>query len=130
MKKVSLVNCDKFEDTNGVLCVYECNKQVPFQIKRIFTVTGRVGCVRGNHAHKECSQLLLCVSGSIKVRCDDGEFVTEYHLKNDGEGLLIPPNIWATQEYMENDSVLIVLCDRLYEEEDYIREFDAFRSRI
>ena len=126
MKLASLVTFPKHADPNGVLCVYESGKAVPFDIKRVFTITARANDVRGDHAHKRCSQLLVCLAGAILVSCDNGVAVTEFTLDNIGTGLLIPPGIWATQHYVEDNSVLMVLCDRGYEKDDYIRAREEF----
>lgn len=116
-----------YGDENGVLCVYECGQQVPFDIRRIFTISALVGDIRGDHAHKQCSQLLVCVSGQIRVVCDDGLVVTHHLLDSMNYGLLVPPGIWAKEEYMTDGAVLMVLCDRNYEETDYIRNYKEFK---
>lgn len=122
------VHFPKYPDDNGILYVYETGRYVPFNIQRIFTITARKGDIRGDHAHKKCSQLLVCVSGQIRVICDNGLVKTEYILANMETGLLIPPGIWATQEYTTDDAVLMVLCDRRYETEDYIRDPGEFEN--
>jgi len=66
------------------------------------------------------------LAGAILVSCDNGVAVTEFTLDNIGTGLLIPPGIWATQHYVEDNSVLMVLCDRGYEKDDYIRAREEF----
>lgn len=128
MTSTSIIHAPKHEDANGVLCAYENGLQVPFEIKRVFTVFAKTGNVRGDHAHKKCTQLLVCVSGEIRVTCDDGSVVTEHLLDNMAMGLLIPPGIWAKEEYMADGAVLVVLCDRVYESEDYIHEYNEFKS--
>lgn len=130
MKLATLVAFPKHIDPNGVLCVYESGKTVPFDIKRVFTVTARANDVRGDHAHKQCSQLLVCLAGAILVSCDNGVAVTDFTLDNMGMGLLIPPGIWATQQYIEDHSVLMVLCDRGYEKDDYIRVREDFIASV
>lgn len=117
----------KHEDVNGALCVYESGRHVPFDIRRVFTVSARKGDVRGDHAHKQCTQLLVCVAGNICVTCDDGSASQNYILDNIGIGLLVPPGIWAREEYMVDDAVLMVLCDRDYEPDDYIRDYNEFQ---
>jgi len=102
----------------------------PFDIRRVFTVSAKAGDIRGDHAHKKCSQLLVCVSGRIRVSWDNGSVVSDQLLENMGSGILIPPGIWAKEEYLEDDSVLMVLCDRGYESEDYIRSYPEFREFI
>lgn len=129
MAHATFVQFPTFVDNNGVLCVYE-EGALPFALKRVFTVTAKYGDVRGDHAHKECSQLLVCVSGQIRVTCDDGSVVEEYVCGSGEEGLLIPPGIWARQEYLGDNVVLMVFCDRVYEEEDYIRDYNDFKSFV
>lgn len=130
MNNVTLINFDKYSDNNGVLCAYEQGQYVPFDIRRVFTVSAKKGELRGNHAHMKCSQLMICVSGEITVTCDDGSSEDVFFLDNMGIGLLVPPGIWAREEYMINDSVLMVLCDRGYEENDYIHDYDSFKLHV
>lgn len=117
-------------DSNGDLCVYECGQHVPFDVRRVFTVSAKAGDIRGNHAHKKCTQLLVCVTGQIHVTCDDGSIITQHLLDSMDVGLLVPPGIWAKEEYLMDDAVLMVLCDRGYEAEDYIRDYNNFKVFI
>jgi dTDP-4-dehydrorhamnose 3,5-epimerase-like enzyme len=130
MTSATAVHFKKYEDTNGVLCVYEGGQQVSFDIRRVFTVSARAGDIRGDHAHKQCTQLMVCVSGKIRVSCDDGSEATWHVLDNMGAGLLVPPGIWAREEYMTDGAVLMVLCDRGYEAEDYIRDYNDYKTFI
>jgi dTDP-4-dehydrorhamnose 3,5-epimerase-like enzyme len=120
----------KHADANGVLCVFESGQQVPFEIMRVFTVSAAADDTRGDHAHKKCTQLLVCVSGIIHVTCDDGTIITEHILDNMGVGLLVPPGVWAKETYVVNNAVLMVLCDRGFEAEDYIRDYDDFKKFV
>ncbi|MFA6014047.1 MAG: FdtA/QdtA family cupin domain-containing protein [Gallionellaceae bacterium] len=128
MTQVNVICFPRFIDLNGDLCVYECGKEIPFDVRRIFTVSAIGGDIRGDHAHKRCSQLLVCVSGQIRVLCDNGLEVSHYILDSMNRGLIIPPGIWARQEYITDGAVLMVLCDRGYEEDDYIREYEEFKK--
>ena len=65
MDDVQVVRFQKHVHNNGALCAYETGDKVPFVIKRVFTVNAQQGDVRGNHAHSECTQLLVCVSGAV-----------------------------------------------------------------
>jgi dTDP-4-dehydrorhamnose 3,5-epimerase-like enzyme len=125
---MQLIEFPYFKDTNGVLSVYESFDRVPFEIKRVFTVSAKAFDVRGEHAHKKCIQLLICIRGKIKVSCDDGKQVSNYTLAGESAGLLVPPGVWAKEEYLIDDSILMVLCDRGYEQDDYIREYKEFLS--
>ena len=119
---------DTFEASNGVLCVYESGKCVPFDVQRVFTIRAKSGQDRGDHAHKRCTQLLVCLAGKVLVCCDNGQSVQEYLLDNMAAALLIPPGVWARQKYLDDDTILMVLCDRWFEAEDYIREYADFKS--
>jgi len=118
-----------YDDPNGVLTVFqgaEGMAKVPFSIARVFTVLANKGAVRGKHAHYRCTQLLVCLSGAILVTCFDGARAEEIVLKRSGQAILIPPETWTTQEYQKDNSVMMVLCDRVYEPEDYIRDYQTF----
>jgi len=114
-----------FED-NGDLVVMEGLVNVPFVIARVFVVRAPEGSVRGQHAHKACAQFLTCPRGSVDVVCDDGSHSAEFELNHPNLGLYIPPGIWAEQRYKAKGTVLTVLCDRVFELEDYIREYPDF----
>jgi UDP-2-acetamido-3-amino-2,3-dideoxy-glucuronate N-acetyltransferase len=114
-----------FED-NGDLVVMEGLINVPFVIARVFVVRAPEGAVRGQHAHKACAQFLTCPRGAVEVVCSDGFNSVEFELAHPNIGLFIPPGIWAEQRYRTKDAALTVLCDRVYEPADYIREFPAY----
>lgn len=113
---------------DGALSVFEGGAGVPFQIARVFTVAAVDGAIRGRHAHRQCSQLLVCLSGEIEAIADDGERRRVEYLSGPEEGLLLPPMIWGEQRYLGADALLLVLCDRGYEEADYLRDYDAFQQ--
>lgn len=114
-----------FNTVEALLVVYEGDRKVPFTINRLFTVKATENCVRGFHAHKKCTQLLIVLNGECKVTCDDGANRKEIILNKSSEGLLIPPTIWAEQEYQPN-TVLMVLTDKHYDENDYLRDYNEF----
>ena len=115
-----------YKDPNGVLSVFEAKASIPFAINRVFSVTAGQGSRRGEHSHIRCSQLVVCIAGSIRLSCFDGESMEEAVLDSGHIGVLIPPGIWATQEYLEDNSTIIVFCDRVYEADDYIRDHEQF----
>lgn len=115
-----------FFHDNGDLVVMEGLTHFQFSISRVFTVRAPIGSIRGQHAHKQCQQMLVCTNGSVTVDCDDSESHRSFILNKSNSALIIPPGIWATQKYNKQNSILTVLCDRKYEEEDYIREYSEF----
>lgn len=125
---VSIIDFPVFTESNGSLFIMEAGSTVPFEIARVFLVKADAGALRGNHAHYECFQLLHCNNGSISIKCNDGNESIDYILdaSTSNKGLLIPPGIWASQTYNGNNSILTVLCDRKFREEDYIRDYDEY----
>jgi len=119
-------NIPAFLESNGALYVIEGNLQIPFEIKRVFLVNANEGNIRGDHAHKSCSQFLVCTSGSILVKCSDGISNKDFSMDNPSQGLLIPPGIWSRQIYNNNNSMLTVFCDQFYDSDDYIRDYNNF----
>ena len=85
-------------------------------------------CKRGRHAHRLCSQFMICVSGAVDVVCEDGTNKNTFALERRDHALLVPPGLWNTVQFRHNESVLIVLCDRIYEADDYIRDYSEFLS--
>lgn len=114
-------------DDSGVLMVAEQGRQVPFAIARTFVVTGVApGTVRGHHAHKQCHQLLVCLTGRLTVRVHDGTRSRTLALDQPGDCLHILPGLWAEQVYEAPSTTLMVLCDQPYDETDYLRVFNDF----
>lgn len=118
---------EPFLDTRGSLLPIEFNA-LPFEPKRIFLVSNvPTGTIRGEHAHYETEQFLLCVDGSIEVILHDGEKEYNFILKKN-EGLLVPKLVWDAQKFLENESKLLVFCSTNYNEQDYIFDFDIYSN--
>jgi len=131
MKSVRLIEFPIFEEDNGELSVFEYGTElIPFTIKRVFNVRSEKGSVRGMHAHRLCSQMLICSNGSIEVLCDDLSNKTVFLLDKPNYGLVVPPGIWAEQKYIDHNSTMTVICDRPYESEDYISDYSQFRNFV
>ena len=129
LKDVLFYNMRTVIENNGNLVPIESNYDIPFPMKRIFHVYGvRDTDVRGQHAHYTTKQLLICVSGKIEVLCDDGENSRKYLLESPQQGLLIPEMIWDEQRYLSEDSVLLVIANTKYELDDYIHDYDKFKT--
>jgi len=110
---------------DGDLSVLE-KANLPFAVARLFFVRAADAAMRGRHAHKVCNQFMMCVHGAIEVICDDGAAKRTITLDVMNKAVLVPASIWATEIYRAPQSVLMVACDRVYEEDDYIRDYGAF----
>lgn len=117
------------QHANGVLTVFPGDdaEGVPFPIARIFTIAQVTeGGARADHAHRNCAQLLVCLTGRIDVTITDGKDTTTLEVRADGSGLLIPPMLWNTVRFEGPATALMVICDRPYEASDYIRGWQEF----
>ena len=118
-------------DDRGSLVALEELKNIPFEIKRVYYITyTQSDVVRGHHAHKNLKQILLCVRGSCKIGLDNGKEKEEVLLDKINEGLYLESNIWRTMYDFSEDAVLLVLASELYDESDYIRDYDAFLEYV
>lgn len=111
----------------GYLSFFESNKDIPFDIKRIYYIYDvPVGLKRGQHAHKELQQVLWCPYGEIEVILDDGKEKTVYLLDSPEKALLVFKGYWHDMYWNKEGSVLCVAASDYYSEEDYIRDYDEF----
>jgi len=129
--KIEIINFEIKGDERGSLISLEENKNIPFDIKRVYYIFNTVeGIRRGFHAHKKLKQLLVCVSGSCKVLLDDGKSKEEISLDNPSKGLLIESMIWREMFDFSPDCVLMVLANEVYDENDYLRDYQQFLSYL
>lgn len=130
IEEIKIISLPYFIEENGGLIVIEGLNNLPFNIARVFTVNAPNGSIRGQHAHKKCTQFLTCPLGKVQVFCEDGNKKVEFTLDNPKIGILIPPGIWATQTYLTENSILNVFCDMPYDDQDYIRNYDTYKLYI
>lgn len=114
-------------DERGQLVALEEYKDIPFEIKRVYYIYETAdGVTRGRHAHKSLEQILICIHGSCKVLLDDGYEKEEILLKNPCEGLYVSNVMWREMFDFSPGAVLLVLASELYNESDYIRNYEEF----
>lgn len=114
-------------DDRGQLIALEEFNDIPFQIKRVYYMYDtKEGVVRGKHAHKKLEQILVCIHGSCKIRLDNGKERKVVPLEKPYEGLYVGSNMWREMYDFSPDAVLMVLASEVYEEADYIRDYDKF----
>lgn len=124
----SIIELDRHHSKRkGDISVVENGKEVPFDVKRIYylyDVPG--GADRGGHAHKELYQLIIAASGSFTVTLDDGTNTKAFTLNRPYQGLLVKPGIWRTLTDFSSGSICMVLSSEMYDEKDYIRDYECF----
>ena len=116
-----------FEENNGNIYIFENLHNLKIGlIKRLFFVNANKNDLRGHHAHLECTQLIFIMNGKIKLHLFDGKKNQIIMMDNKKNGVLVPNGIWAIQEYLENNTTISVLCDTVYNENEYIRDKSEF----
>jgi len=121
----------KFKKKSGTLVPFSLKKDIPFKTKRIFIIYGNKNFIRGNHAHKKCSQFLVPIYGSMNVEYENKSYKIKKnfnYLKK--QGLLLKPKTWCKIKFNTDNSILMVFCDREYEYDDYIGKYNDFLKII
>ena len=128
---VSLHRMTRVADIRGSLTVGEFDRSIPFTVKRYFMVFDVPSMeTRGEHAHRECHQFLICVRGSCAVVADDGTHRQEFLLDRPDVGVHLPPMVWGIQYKYSADAVLLVYASHYYDNSDYIRNYSEFRQLV
>ena len=119
-------------DERGWLVVAEGNKDVPFDIKRIFYIYGtEPEAVRGQHANRNSEFVLVNVAGSCKVLTRDGKGDdTVFELNKPNMGLYIPKMVWKDMYDFSSDSILLCISSEAYDPNEYIRSYEAFAEEV
>jgi dTDP-4-dehydrorhamnose 3,5-epimerase-like enzyme len=118
-----------FKEPNGTLIPLEAARDIPFDVGRVFYIFGtKPQDVRGQHAHRLCKQFLICLHGACQITMDNGSTKKTIELNTPELGLYISPMTWAEEKYLSNGTILLVLTDRHYEPEDYISDYEEFRT--
>lgn len=127
MSLVKIIEFKSLGDDRGHLVALEGNRDVPFDIKRVYYITDTMkGVARGFHAHKNLIQVAICIRGRCKFIMDDGVQKEEVLMNNQTKGILIDKMQWHEMHDFSHDCILLVLASDNYEESDYIRNYDDF----
>ena len=126
----SLISWKRFKilgDETGSLVAIESNKNINFDIKRVYYIFDtNLDVVRGKHAHQNLKQVLICVSGSCKILLDNGFEKNVVELLSPNEGVYISGLIWREMFDFSPNCVLMVVADNFYDEDDYVRDYNDF----
>jgi UDP-2-acetamido-3-amino-2,3-dideoxy-glucuronate N-acetyltransferase len=129
--KAKLIQLPRIVDLRGGLSFGEYDQHLPFLPRRYFVIYDVPSIeVRGEHAHREQHQFLVCLKGSCSVVLDDGKNRNEVVLDRPDLGLYLPPMVWGIQYKYTPETVLMVLVSDIYDADDYIRDYDLFIKEV
>jgi hypothetical protein len=124
---VTAVDLPQIRDPRGDLTFIEGEKHIPFSIARVYYIyNAPVDAERGGHAHKVLEQVVFALSGSFRMKVDDGYEQKEYWLRDPSKGLHIKKMIWREMDCFSQGAVCMVLASHRYDEEDYYRDYREF----
>lgn len=128
LNDIKIIDIPKIEDLRGNISVVEKNT-LPYKIKRVYYLYDVPStATRGGHAHINLQQCLIALSGSFDVVLNDGKNQKVITLNKPNKGLLIPNGIWREIENFSSGSVCLALVSEVFDENDYIRDYNQFTS--
>ena len=124
---VQLIPMPIIDDLRGALTFSQFPDHLPFIPKRVFLVYDVPSSkIHGEHAHRTLQQFLICIVGSVHIAIENGTATDTVLLNGPGVGLYVPPMIWSTQYAYTHDAILLVLASDIYDESEYIRNYDEY----
>ena len=121
----------QFKRKSGILIPFSLKKDISFNTKRIFIIYGNKNYTRGNHAHYKCSQYLVPILGKMEVEIENTNEKTKVVLDHKKKsGLLLKPKTWCKIKFINNNSILLVFCNKEYVYKDYIENYKEFLKII
>ncbi len=127
IKDCKIIKLPKFSDSRGNLTFIEKSTLIPFDIRRVYYLYQvPKNSQRGAHGHIELEQLVIAINGSFDIELDDASNKKSYHLDSPDQGLYITNGIWRDIKSFSDNAVCLVLASLIYNENDYIRNYDEF----
>ncbi|MCA0911024.1 sugar 3,4-ketoisomerase [Qipengyuania gaetbuli] len=125
------IELPQIHDPRGDLTFVEGGNHLPFDIRRVYYLYNvPVDAKRGGHAHKELEQVVFALSGSFRIKIDDGTSRSEYWLRDPRKGLHISRLVWREMDSFSQGAVCMVLASLPYDEADYFRCYEEFRAAV
>lgn len=121
------VKLQRNTDEHGELTVFEGDRKIPFDIKRLFYIKNvKKGEIRGKHANKKSEFIMICLKGSVKIKVSNGYKEKIICLNESSDALYIPKRIWKDMYDFNNDCILLVLSNEYYDKDEYIRDYNEY----
>ena len=133
MRSPRIINLKKFTKPSGKLLPITFNNKFPIKVKRMFFIYGKKNFNRGDHAQKKCGKVFIPINGKIKINMKYRKIEKSILLNaNRSRSLFVPPKIWSSVEFLNSNSLVLVLTDYEYDFKDYIetyKEFIAYQKK-
>lgn len=128
--EIKYVEIPKISDARWALSFMEVPKDIPFEIQRIYYIYDlkEDGNIRWEHAHRKTEQIMFCLNWSVTVGFDDGDNKKLITLDSPNKWIQIPKMIWHWMEWFSENCIILVIASHLYEETDYIRNYENYIS--
>lgn len=121
------IELPQIHDPRGDLTFVEGANHIPFNIARVYYLYNvPVDAERGGHAHKDLEQVVFALSGSFRMKVDDGKTKSEDWLRDPRKGLYISQLVWREMDSFSQGAVCMVLASHRYDEADYYRDYSTF----
>jgi|TARA_B100001964_G_C14196014_1_gene583374 dTDP-4-dehydrorhamnose 3,5-epimerase-like enzyme len=131
MKKIKRFKIKSYSRISGNLKPLNFNKKFPINVKRIFFIYGKKNKIRGEHAHKKCYQFFIPISGKMILNIQTPNSKKKIKLEDMSKtAILVPPKYWCSIKFIRKNSILMVACNRYYEPNDYIENFDVYKKYL
>lgn len=125
------IGLPQVHDPRGDLTFIEGDNHIPFEIRRVYYLYNvPVDSERGGHAHRQLEQVVFALSGSFRMKIDDGHGKSEYWLRDPRKGLYISRLVWREMDCFSQGAVCMVLASARYDEADYYRDYSDFLSAV
>ena len=131
MKKIKNFKIKTYSNNTGKLVPIYFNKKFPMKVKRIFFINGKKNKIRGEHAHKKCTQFFIPIQGKMTLIIETPNNKKSIILSRLSKTTaLVPPKYWCSIKFLEKNSILMVACDKRYEPNDYLESFEEYEEYL
>ena len=131
MNKIKNIKIKSFSKSTGKLIPITFNKKFPIKVKRIFFLYGKKNKIRGQHAHKKCSQLFIPIQGKMILKILTPQSKKTIQLNTSSKNaVLVPPKYWCDVKFINKNSILMVACDKYYQINDYLKNFTEYKKYL
>ena len=131
MKKIKKFKLKSYTRSSGNLMPINFDKKFPIKVKRIFFINGKKNKIRGEHAHKKCTQFFIPIQGKMTLIIETPNNKKSIILSRLSKTTaLVPPKYWCSIKFLEKNSILLVAYDKHYEVNDYLESFEEYKEYL